>query len=63
MAKIKRKVEDKRNEMEEMEKVVLTLYKAEVNLKKKMGKWVCINRSKWKRSERKPNQEVMISMK
>lgn len=37
MAKIKRKVEDKRNEMEEMEKVVLTLYKAEVNLKKK--KW------------------------
>lgn len=35
MAKIKRKVEDKRNEMEEMEKVVLTLYKAEVNLKKK----------------------------
>lgn len=37
MAKIKRKVEDKRNEMEEMEKVVLTLYKAEVNLKKKWG--------------------------
>lgn len=34
MPKIKRKVEDKRNEMEEMDKVVLTLYKAEVNLKK-----------------------------
>lgn len=55
-------MEDKRNEMEEMETVVLTLYKAEVNLKN-MGKWICINRSKWKRSERKPNQEVMISMK